>query len=534
MRRRTEILLSWAVNVVALNGLSLKDLACMLIGNGTAIARRADAAMLYRLARIQILLLAVLFFSAPLSAQTSDQPLPSAEQVDAYIEQGMRQLEIPGAAVALIADGKITHLKGFGDIDGAGTPVSAKTPFQLGSVSKSFAALVVLQLAEEGRLSLDDPVSKYIPYFRADDKTASDKITVRHLLSHRSGLTTLDGNRHQDTTYRGDDAMERVIRELRSAHLFAMPGDRFQYSNANYIVLAQLIETVEKVPYEKVVKARIFSKLGMNNSYVQIADAATAEPAVGHTQWFGRTFERNFIAGRAMMGPGGITASAEDLAAYLIAVFENDPRIMPKALSEALARERKGGYEFGWEFDTVDEQRVVFHGGLNPGFLAMVKYTPDTRKGALVLTNMSSSLEGNFIYGATDYALGLPPTDISPPSIALLRLWGTLGLTFLLAMGCVLSLYALIKRAPKSPRRSVAMKWLWIGVPSLFLFGLSYFLVFVVPQLSGVNLTAVRMFYPDLGLLLAVSSGIAIFWAVARAVLLIAKSGARKTGTPTI
>ena len=259
MRRRTEILLSWAGNVVALGGLSLKGRACMLIDKGAVIARRADAAMVYRLARIQVLLLAVLFFSAPLLAQTSDQSLPSAEQVDAYIEQGMRQLEIPGAAVALIVDGKITHLKGFGYIDGSGTPVTAKTPFQLGSVSKSFAALVVLQLAEEGRLSLDDPASKYIPYFQVDDKTASDKITVRHLLSHRSGLATIDGNRHQDSTYRGDDAMERVVRELKSAHLFAMPGDRFQYSNANYIVLSQLIETVEKVPYEKVVKARIFS-----------------------------------------------------------------------------------------------------------------------------------------------------------------------------------------------------------------------------------------------------------------------------------
>jgi CubicO group peptidase (beta-lactamase class C family) len=462
-----------------------------------------------------------LFVTAPVLAQTLDAPLPSIEQVDTYVKQGMQQLKIPGAAVALFTEGKITHVKGFGNIDSAGMLVTAQTPFQLGSVSKSFAALVVLQLADEGRLSLDSPVSHYIPHFQTSDKAVSDQITVRHLLNHRSGLATIDGNRHQSTTYRGEDAMERAVGKLRSAQLHATPGDKFQYSNANYAIVAHLIETVAHMPYEKVIEARIFSKLGMKNSYVQIAADTKSKPAVGHTQWFGQTVERDFIAGRMMMGPGGVTASAEDLAIYLVAVFENDPRIMSKVLSEAFAKKRKGGYEFGWEFDTVDDQRVIFHGGLNPGFLAMVKYKPATRQGALVLTNMSGSLEGNFIYGATDYALGLPVTDISPPNVALLRLWGTLALACLLAIGSVLSLHNLTKRTPKFPRGSVAMKWLKIGVPSLFLLGLSYFLVFVVPQLSGVNITAVRMFYPDVGLLLIASSAIALLWAITRTIFLV-------------
>lgn len=494
----------------------------VFVNNDVVIARCASSVPLLRLTRIaiSILLFTFLCVAFPVLAQTQSQPLPSNEQVDAYIKQGMQQLNIPGAAVARFSAGAITHVKGFGYIDGSETRVTAKTPFQLGSVSKSFAALVVLQLADEKRLSLDDPISKYIPYFQTNDKTASERITVRHLLNHRSGMATIDGNRHQDTTYRGVDAMETIIRKLEHAQLFASPGERFQYSNANYIVLAQLIETLEQTSYENAVKARIFSKLGMKNSYVQVSTDATSKPAIGHSQWFGHTVERDFIAGRAMMGPGGITASAEDLATYLIAVFENDPRIMSKTLSEALAKERIGGYEFGWEFDTVDERKVIFHGGLNPGFLAMVKYTPKTRQGTLILTNMSGSLEGNFIYSATDYALGLPATDISPTFVALLRLWGTLVLALLLLIGCVYSLYKLIKHKQKPLHMSFARKWLRIVVPSLFLFGLSYFLVFVVPQLSGVNLTAVRMFYPDVGLLLLVSSGIAALWASARIILL--------------
>jgi CubicO group peptidase (beta-lactamase class C family) len=485
---------------------------------------------LLRLMPIPTLLLMVSLIAATACAQPPI-PTPSVAEVDAYIERGMKQLDIPGSAVSLFANGAITHAKGFGAIDSSGTPVTAETPFQLGSISKSFTALIVLQLADEGRLSLDDPISKYIPYFQTKEKLSSDQITVRFLLNHRSGLTTLAGNSHQDTTYRGADAMERVIRQFQSTQLFAVPGERFQYSNANYILLAQLIESIEQSPFEKVVAARIFVKLGMTNSFVQIASDPTSQPAVGHTQWFGNTVEQDFIAGRLMMGPGGITSSASDLATYLIAVFENDPRIMSKALSEALSKERKGGYEFGWEFDAIDGRRVIFHGGLNPGFLAMVKYTPATRQGALVLTNMSGSLEGSFIYGATDYALGLPSAPIAPGNGALVRLWGSLSLTCVLLIAFVFWAYKmntiLAEQAtrPTSPVRSLRgssiVKWLKIGVPAFCLICLAYFLVFVVPQLSGVNVTAVRMFYPDVGLLLILSSGIALLWAVARTTFLI-------------
>lgn len=475
--------------------------------------------------QISILLFSCLFVPAIVIAQTTDQVSPSTEQIDAYVQQGMQQLAIPGAALALFRHGKVIHVKGFGRMDSTDAIVTAQTPFQIGSISKSFAALVVLQLADEGRLSLDDPVSTYLPYFQTNDKTASDQISVRHLLNHRSGLSMLEGNRNQDTTYRGADAMERVIRDFKDVQLFAKPGARFQYSNANYILIAQLIESVEKISYEKVVKNRIFAKLGMKNSYIQMASDSVERPALGHTQWFGFTVEKNFIAGRLMMGAGGVTSSAEDLATYLVAIFENDPRIISNTLAKALAKERKGGYEFGWEFDTVAGQRVIFHGGLNPGFLAMVKYKPKTREGVLILTNMNGSHEGNFIYGVTDYALGLPPTDIAPSNMALLRLWGTLGLMCLLAVGFVYSVVKLIKHPskhlPKSHSGSVVKRWLRISVPSLFLAGLSYFLAFVVPQLSGVNLTAVGMFYPDLHLMMAISSVIALLWALARTVLLI-------------
>lgn len=472
-----------------------------------------------RLTALAATAMALAFSTSIVPAAAAPSLVPSAAQVDAYVERGMADLHIPGAAVALFSGGRVTHVRGLGRADDAGTPVTAQTPFQLGSVSKSFAALVVLQLADEGRLSLDDPIVRYIPTFRTADPAASNRITIRHLLNHRSGLSTLDGNRSQSTTDRGADTMAQATLKLRTAPLDNPPGERFEYSNANYALVAHLIETVERRPYEEVLQARIFAPLDMRNTFVQVAKPGSTRPALGHTQWFGQTVKRDFVAGRMMAGPGGVTASAEDLASYLVAVFGHDPRIIPAALAESLSRDRRGGYEFGWEFDTIEGRRLIFHGGLNPGFWTRVAYDPQTRQGVLVLTNMSGSLEGNLVGGTVSYALGLPAEDIAPDGVNRLRLWGTLGLTILLLLGSVLSIRRLITRRATAFRRPMVARMTWAIVPSLALIGLSYFLIIIVPSFSGVSLTAVYMFYPDVAVLLLLSSLTAALWAVLRIAL---------------
>ena len=457
-------------------------------------------------------------------AQTATPSLPSSQQLDIYVENEMKKLHVPGAAIAVFSNGKITHLKGLGRADDTGTPVTPQTPFQLGSVSKSIAALIVLQLADEGRLSIDDPVSQYLPSFSTSDKAVSDLITIRHLLNHRSGLSTLDGNRNQATIYRGADAMALATAKLKAAKLRGQPGAHFAYSNANYVLLAHLIETVDRRSYEDALEARIFSKLGMKNSYVQIAKPGSMRPAVGHTQWFGYTVERDFVAGRMMAGPGGITASAEDLAIYLSAVFEHDPRIIPTSLSKALTKARRGGYEYGWEFDTIADQKLIFHGGLNPGFYSRVAYNPQTRQGVLILTNMSGSLEGNLVGGTVSYALGLPSEDTAPASVNLLRLWGTFWGAVVLLLGSAFSIRNLLKTKGKASQQSSFAKMMIAFGPSLVLVGFAYFLAFMVPEFSGVNLTAVYMFYPDVGVLLLFSSLIATLWAGLRTWLLVTQT----------
>lgn len=448
--------------------------------------------------------------------QNADQSLPTSEQIDVYIQDGMEQLNITGAAFARFEDGEVTDIRGFGDADRSGRAVTTRTPFQIASVTKSFTSLVVLQLADEGRLSIDDPVVKHIPNFQTLDPEVSDTITIRHLMNHRSGLSTLDGNRYQRTTYRGADATERAVRRLKRARLQTTPGEWYQYSNANYATLAHLVETIEQMPFEQVLEARIFARLGMTNSFVQIPDKETVPEARGHMQWFGIPFEDHFIAGRMMVGAGSIVTSAEDLATYLIAVSQNDPRIVPPSLTESWAKDSEAAYEFGWQHDTFDGQHAIFHDGANPGFRAVVMYLPGTDKGALFLMNTSGALEGSLHYGAARYALGLPPVDISPAELFEKLLWGSLIFTIILMLGLALSVHRLRKNASKPWIRSIPVRWALMIIPSLCLAAFAFALWFYVPRSFGVNFAAASLFYPDLGLLQLAQIVIAVVWASIR------------------
>ena len=119
----------------------------------------------------------------------SEAPAPGFTAIDAYIRRQMKDARIPGLALGIVHDGRPVHLRGFGRADDSGRAFTPQTPFFIGSNSKSFTALAVMQLAEAGKLDLDAPVRRYIPWFRVADPEASALITVRHLLNQTSGLT---------------------------------------------------------------------------------------------------------------------------------------------------------------------------------------------------------------------------------------------------------------------------------------------------------------------------------------------------------
>lgn len=279
----------------------------------------------------------------------------------------------PGLAVAVLRDGRTLHAQGYGVAGPNGSPVTTGTAFQTGSITKSFVALVILQMASEGKLDLDDPVVRHVPGFRTADKSQSDRIAIDHLVTHRSGLTTLDGNRGgADSGLSGPAA---AVAGLSGAQLFAEPGTTFQYSNANYALLSRLIEILDDRRFEQSLEARIFEPLGMTGSFVQVPPADAVAVATGYRLWFGvpRPWQPEPEAepDRRMIGAGGVSASIEDPARYAEAVRTRDPRVVPEEadrLFDINPFHKQWGYSYGWYTNGAGEEPVFEHSGFTPGF----------------------------------------------------------------------------------------------------------------------------------------------------------------------
>lgn len=204
--------------------------------------------------------------------------------IDQYINAKMRIPRIPGLALAIVKGDQIIYLKGYGEADSYGRRVTPQTPFIIGSVTKSFTALAVMQLVEAGKVELNAPVQQYIPWFRVTDSLTSAKITVRQLLLQTSGLPMLREPQLWDEL--DDGALERTVRFLKTAKLNFQPGQSFGYSNANYETLGLIIQTVSGQSYEEYIQKHIFDRLEMQNSFLSQEKAVEHGMATGYRWWF--------------------------------------------------------------------------------------------------------------------------------------------------------------------------------------------------------------------------------------------------------
>ena len=348
---------------------------------------------------------------------------------DAAVAKMREDAGAPGMAVAVLRNGQTLHAKGYGVAGPHRQPVTTQTAFQTGSITKSFVALVILQMASEGKLDLDDPVVRHVPTFRTASGSQSDRITIDHLVTHHSGLTTLDGNSANavEPSLSGPAA---AVAGLAGVELFAEPGTTFQYSNANYVLLSHLIEVLDDQPFEQAMKTRIFDPLGMTNSFVQIPPSDTIAVATGYRLWFGapRPWQPGPDAepDRRMIGAGGVSASIEDLARYVDAVRTRDPRIVPEGADRLFVVKtfyEQWGYAYGWYSDSSAGEPVFEHSGFTPGFLTLATMVPAKGEVVVVLTNMSGLAHGDLPQAVTNAALGRHLVPAAAPISARIAIW---------------------------------------------------------------------------------------------------------------
>jgi D-alanyl-D-alanine carboxypeptidase len=315
-----------------------------------------------------------------------------ADALDAAIERMMLARQVPGLAVVVVKDGKIVRERGYGlaNVEHR-VPVTPDTVFQSASTGKTFTAALVLLLEKDGKLTLDDPISRYLD----NTPTAWKAITIRHLLTHTSGL----GDPYTKIDLRKDYSDDELIALEASLPLLSAPGERFAYSNAGYHLLGFICNRVGGKYFGDQLEERIFAPLGMTTAGVISESDIVPGRAAGYERIDGKLQNQRWVApSQNRTADGTIQLSARDLARWSMAL-DGDAVLdaQAKAASWTPARLNDGSsapYGLGWYVSSQQGHRVVQHGGAWQGFKAALARYPDDRLTVVVLANSAAARQG--------------------------------------------------------------------------------------------------------------------------------------------
>jgi D-alanyl-D-alanine carboxypeptidase len=322
-----------------------------------------------------------------------------ADDVDDLIQSQMRQHHVPGVACLVCKDGQTvkTFYGGEANLEW-NAPVGPGTVFEIGSISKQFAAASILLLAEQGKLSVDDNISKYL----TNTPPAWAKIKIYHLLSHTSGIHSYDDM--EGFELRQHLTQAQFISRLARHPLDFQPGEKWAYCNAGFSLLGYIVENVSGEEYLSFLKEHIFMPLGMTNSAfrdpVNVIPHRAAGYVFDHGKYYNRDYDLTdlFSAGTivstvsdlakwdsALMGGGVLNESSRQL--WWTPARLNDGRPVP------VSRDGSRTYGFGWFLQTLDGHKNIGHTGVTSGFSAANELYPDDRLFVIVLSNTD---EGKF------------------------------------------------------------------------------------------------------------------------------------------
>ncbi|GIL28980.1 serine hydrolase domain-containing protein [Actinocatenispora comari] len=289
--------------------------------------------------------------------------------------------EVPGAVLAVLAGGAVHEVAtGVLNVD-TGAPVSTDSLFQLGSLSKVYTATIVQRLVDAGRTTLDTPVRAILPEFRLSEPAATDAVTVRHLLTHTSGI---DGDFFHDTG-RGDDCLARYVAACADLPLVHPVGAGTSYSNAAFGVAGRVVEALTGTTWDAALSSVVLAPLGVSHTVTLPEQALRYATAIGHedgkpvSQW---GFPRS-------IGPaGGVLARAADVLAFVAEHLRDDalaPMREPQAeVPTGWAPQLRG---LGWQLYDWAGRTVFGHDGETLGQYAYLRVVPDRRVAAVLLTN---------------------------------------------------------------------------------------------------------------------------------------------------
>ena len=342
------------------------------------------------------------------------QQLTAAQlgQIDQLVTKTLSDTGVPAAEIAIVRDGKLVLTKAYGKAN-EGMPAKPDQPYQIASNSKQFTAMALILLRDEGKLSLDDPVSKFVPGI-----TEGDRITIRQLLSHTSGLQDFWPQDYSFIDMEKPTSPQHIVDKWAKKPLDFQPGTRWQYSNTGYVVAGMIAEKVSGQELVAFLKQRIFGPLGMASVRNQDDTNTSAFPAGYHRFALGPVRVAQQPGRGWLYAAGELSMTAEDLAKWDIARM-NRALIPAKDWVEqetpVLRTDgRTNGYGLGVYNHYQRERHVIDHGGEAVGFLTQNTVYPDTKDAIIVFTNSDfSGATGTLTSGIEKIVLDSPEPTLA-------------------------------------------------------------------------------------------------------------------------
>ncbi len=471
------------------------------------------------------------------------------QSIDAFVNSQMQAMHIPGVALGIVDGDQIIYRKGFGVADPSGQPVTAQTPLILGSTSKSFTALAIMQLVEAGKIDLDAPVRHYLPWFQVGAAQTPSTITVRHLLNQVSGIPTraVDAS----LTGNGEETLEQMVRALSQVAMIAPAGTMYQYSNLNYTTLGLIVQTVAGQSYDSYVQQHIFEPLQMAESFASQHDALQSGHglATGYRWWYGLALPSELPFLRGSLPAGFLISSVEDMTHYLVAQMNGGryldasvltPSGITQLYNPAAAMNGHGdAYGMGWVISPakgLQGEPSVWHGGDTANFHSDMIILPRKQLGIIVLTNVNGNLartsnaQGIIAQGVQSLLLGQQP----PAGSTFWQRYLLFDVTlFLCSVLVLVSVLRLLQRRKQPLKRDPLSMVIGLALPLLWEIGLPIGLLLAFPTLTQATWPLILLYFPDLGYWLLMICFLLLATAALRLILASARLGGTDTNVPS-
>ena len=358
-----------------------------------------------RMKRAAYLLPLVLLFSFTCVAQDG-----VSNKVDEYIRSEMVSQQIPGVSLAVVRNGEVVIARGYGlaNLEHQ-VPVKPETIFQSGSMGKQFTATAVMMLVEEGKLGLDDKIIGYFP----DGPAAWNNITVRHLLTHTSGMTDYP----DDFDLRRDYTEDEMVQRIKPIPLAFPPGEKWSYSNLAYVMLGVLIHKVTGKFYGDFLQERVFQPLGMSTARVISEADIVPNRAAGYRLVNGQLKNQDWVSPSLnTTADGALYLTVYDVAKWDAALYGE--KLLKRSTLEQMWTPVKlndgktHGYGFGWALGDVRGHRLVEHGGAWQGFKSQISRYVDDKLTVIVFANQIRANPAKIAHGVA--AIFNP--ELAPPA----------------------------------------------------------------------------------------------------------------------